>query len=282
MAINENEFKKIFTIVNPDINSLSIYFEKLSIDGLDEMHVYSVDKRLYEFFEFPPFKDILDTKMYIKKLLERMNDPNGNVNSQYWFVRNKSDNSLVGSAGLTSLDYSRKSIEWGYGIDPELWGKGYVLQIQEALKQYTFDVLELNRLHGITMVNNHRTIESVLASGMKHEGIARDYYCKDGVFVDGWTYAMTSNDFYTLNEISNKQKNPKIKEDEIISSIAKVLDSSNSLNIESSMENTPNWDSLTHMMLIVQLKEDFNINFSPTEIAEAISVRIIVDTIQKS
>ena len=47
--------------MNPGIESQSIYFEKLSQDGLEEMHAYSIDERLYEFFEFPAFKKISDT-----------------------------------------------------------------------------------------------------------------------------------------------------------------------------------------------------------------------------
>ena len=69
----------------------------------------------------------------------------------YWFVRRKSDDRLIGSAGLIDLNFSRQSIEWGYGIDPDLWGQGYILKIQEALKDYVFNILELNRIHGVTM-----------------------------------------------------------------------------------------------------------------------------------
>ena len=40
---------------------------------------------------------------------------------------------------MINLNYSRKSLEWGYGIDPKLWGKGYILMIQECLKKYVFE-----------------------------------------------------------------------------------------------------------------------------------------------
>ena len=280
--MQEDNFYKIFTSVNPGIDSKEIYFEKLSYDGLEEMHAYSIDPRLYEFFEFAPFNDIADTTQYINKLTERMNNSNGNTSSQYWFVRNKSDDSMIGSAGLTSLDHGRKSIEWGYGIDPELWGKGYVLQIQEALKQYTFDVLELNRLHGITMINNHRTIESVLASGMKHEGIARDYYCKDRIFVDGWTYAMIAKDYDDLKNSTKNNNNNTITEATIISIIKSVLPDEHNLDKNSSMENTDNWDSLTHMILMVELRESLKIDLSPSDIAEATSVESIINLVNKN
>lgn len=276
----EGNFFKTLTSQNPGIDSQSIYFEKLSLDGLNEMHEYSIDERLYEFFEFPPFKEISDTEAYINKLLERMDDSNGIVNSQYWFVRNKSDKSMVGSAGLNSLDYSRKSVEWGYGIDPKLWGKGYVLQIQEALKKFVFEDLSLNRLHGITMISNKRTIESVLASGMLHEGIAKDYYCKDGIFIDGWQYSMIKDDYKKISaNISSITSN--IKKEEIINVVQSVL-SEESISSNSSIENTHTWDSLSHMIIMVNLKEELGVEFNPSEIAEATSISNIYELIKKS
>ena len=85
---------------------------------------------------------------------------------------------------MVNINYNRKSTEWGYAVDPDLWGNGYVLKIQEDLKTYVFETLGLNRIYGITMINNKRTIESVLAAGAKHEGIIRDYYCKNNIFID--------------------------------------------------------------------------------------------------
>ena len=83
--INRNEFFRRFDEVNPGdtVNDCSLpsievelYFEKLSMAGLEEMHRYSKDSRLYEYFEFEPFREIEETKAYIQKLFKRMgSDP---------------------------------------------------------------------------------------------------------------------------------------------------------------------------------------------------------------
>ena len=113
--INRNEFFRRFNEVNPG-NTIAdcivpsieaeVYFEKLSMAGLEEMHRYSVDSRLYEYFEFEPFREIEETKAYIQKLLKRMGSDPLNRNSMYWFVRRKGDNYLIGSAGLVDLNYA--------------------------------------------------------------------------------------------------------------------------------------------------------------------------------
>jgi RimJ/RimL family protein N-acetyltransferase/acyl carrier protein len=262
----------IFSNTLPKIESESdIYFEHFSMGGLEEMHQYSKDKRLYEFFEFDPFKEIDDTKAYIEKLLQRMSDQSGEKNAMYWFIRRKSDDRLVGTAALTNLNYARQSIEWGYGVDPELWGNGYVLQMQETLKYFAFEVLGLNRLNGITMVTNERTIQSILASGMKHEGVLRDFYCTNGIYYDGWQYGMIAKDYHKNNVVSSPVLVNMV---DIISVISSVL-TEEEITDESSMENTFSWDSLNHMAIIIALKEELSIEFKPGEVYMATSVKKI-------
>jgi len=252
-----------------------IYFGHFSMDGLEEMHQYSKDERLYEFFEFDPFKEIGDTKAYIEKLLHRMSDHSGEKDAMYWFVRRKNDDRLIGTAALVNLNYARQSIEWGYGMDPELWGNGYVLQMQEILKYFVFEVLELNRLHGMTMATNERTIQSVMASGMKHEGVLRDFYCKNGIYYDGWQYGMIAKDYHKSNVVSSSIL---INTDDIIGVISSVL-TEEEITEESSMENTFSWDSLNHMAVIIALKEELSIEFKPDEVYLTTSVKKILKKI---
>lgn len=280
--IDEKKFYQRFDQIVPDavclndsreVRSSDIYFERLSMAGLEEMHRYSVDERLYQFFEFDPFDSIVRTKEYIEKLIYRMGNDPLKRSAMYWFVRRKRDGYLIGSAGLVNLNYARKSIEWGYGIDPEMWGLGYVLQIQEALKKYVFETLELNRLYGVTMINNQRTISSVLSAGMKHEGTMRQYYFKGDKYCDGWFYSMLAEEYFRQNK-SSKFGNSRYSIGTIIEIISSVL-TKESINEDSTIHNVPSWDSLNHMNLMVAISERTGINMSPSDIARAVSVRDI-------
>jgi len=184
----------------------------------------------------------------------------------------------VGTACLINLDYGRKSIEWGYGVDPDLWGNGYVLKIQEDLKTYAFETLGLNRLHGITMVNNERTIASVTAAGAQKEGILRDFYCKDGAFIDGWQYSILAKDYFA--ERVTSESKITISSEDIITVLTDLLPQE-SIGEDTAMENTSSWDSLTHMSLMIALKERFSVDFSPLDIADATSVKSITDLLNR-
>ena len=89
------------------------------------------------FFEFKPFKTLMKQKIILINLLNRMSNSSDGKNAIYWFVR-KINNKLIGTANFININYSRKSLEWGYETSPKFWGNGYILKIQEYLKKYVF------------------------------------------------------------------------------------------------------------------------------------------------
>ena len=91
MLTNEELASKFTSILPETEEESNIYFTHFSMSGLEEMHRYSKDERLYEFFEFDPFKTTDETKAYIEKLIGRMSGESINQNAMYWFVRRKAD-----------------------------------------------------------------------------------------------------------------------------------------------------------------------------------------------
>ena len=284
--LNEPELFKRFCTVLPggssaekETNQYGIYFSLLTEDCLEDMHRYSIDERLYEYLESRPFKTKSETQQYIRKLIKRMEGDDGVRKASYWCIRRKNDDYLIGTAGLVDLDFGRQSVEWGYGVDPQLWGNGYILQIQEILKKYVFEVLELNRLCGITMIGNERTKSSVIAAGAKPEGISRDYYFKDQKFIDGWRYSILASDLKT-----SESQTPKIIIDkgDILTAVVNLVGEvfpDEEITPETIIDEILSWDSLGHMNVIISLKENMGVELSPSEIAQATSIKSIVNIV---
>lgn len=253
----------------PEDDSKEIYFKPISLKGLDEMHEYSINEEFYEFFEFNAFKTKAETEEYLKKLISRTELVDGDIQAMYWFIRNKGNNNLLGTAALININKSRKSVEIGYGIDPNHWGKGYILKLQNALIKYAFESLKLNRLYGTTMENNERTISSILAAGFQKEGILRDYYHKQGRFIHGLKYSMLKTDYFSsIKKESNKKEIPI---GDLINLVKDEL--KEHIDENSSILNTSNWDSLSHLGIIVNLSNQYEIELNPIEIADATSIK---------
>ena len=290
-SVNESDFYHILDQVIPggnykqvkDNNDRQLYLNRISIDGLEEMHKYSQDKRLYEYFEYKPFNSINDTKKYIKRLKDSEGDKAFGRKAICWFVRRIRDKKLIGTARFLNIDYNRQSIEWGYGIDPELWGRGYIFEIQEILKEYVFNKLCLNKLYGITRFDNQRTISAVLASGMKEEGIFRQYY-RDykGNYHNAWGYSQLSEDYFKVKDFKQKElKKEKITVEILTKVISNTL-SEPGISIHDDMRSVKKWDSLSHINIILAIEKEIGRTFTSKEIAKSISVKNIFDIIKTS
>lgn len=52
------------------------------------------------------------------------------------------------------------------------------------------------------------------------------------------------------------------------------------LSLDSSKESLPDWDSINHLNLIVELESELNINLLPEEIETLTSVKKLIDVIK--
>ena len=119
------------------------------------------------------------------------------------------------------------------------------------------------------MVNNERTISSILAAGFLKEGILRDYYHKQGKFIDGFKYSMLKTDYFL--SIKKESCNKEIPISDLINLVKDEL--KENIDENSSMLNTSNWDSLSHLGIIVNLSNQYEIELNPIQIADATSIK---------
>jgi acyl carrier protein len=73
-----------------------------------------------------------------------------------------------------------------------------------------------------------------------------------------------------------------VMNDKVLSILSKVMQVDPAdLSIESSSETVATWDSLKHMNLILALEDDFDVQFTDTEIVEMLSVDQIIKTLER-
>lgn len=70
-----------------------------------------------------------------------------------------------------------------------------------------------------------------------------------------------------------------MQSEKIIKIIQTVIGNDAEITVDSTKENTLNWDSLNHLNLIVELEDAFDIRFSAEEMEEMVSVNSIIKII---
>ncbi len=100
---------------------------------------------------------------------------------------------LIGWCGLGPADWDQNQIEIYYTIASEHWGKGLATEAAIALKDYAFEIIELEKLVGIVATDNLASNKVLQKLGMKYEGqletIPKD--C-DPYFLGQNLYSLTS------------------------------------------------------------------------------------------
>ena len=258
-----------------------IFLERISIDGLDEMHEYSKDERFFRHLGTQPSKTLEDTEKYLRNLLNQVGKKVIGRTRMAWFLKKIDTSRIFGTANLLTVNYDNQSVQWGYGIDPQLWGRGYVFEIQDILKQYVFEELCLNKLWGSARVDNQLTISTLKATGMKEEGIQRqELRDPKGKYYDFWLYSMLVEEYFDVNkEKYGKVNQDYFKEIRLEKIIARTLQITEEVKDDFIMQESPLWDSLKQMELIAALEAAYETRFTVDEIVEMYSVKDIKNII---
>src|SRR5579864_1942692 len=101
----------------------------------------------------------------------------------------RSDLRLCGGMGLHP-DKEHNRAELGYWIGVPYWGHGYATEAAQAVVQYGFEQIKLNRIFANHFSHNPASGKVLKKIGMKYEGRLRRHVLKWGEFVDLEVYSI--------------------------------------------------------------------------------------------
>jgi RimJ/RimL family protein N-acetyltransferase len=104
------------------------------------------------------------------------------------------DRSLIGMTGLTDIDLINRRAEFSLWINEAYHGQGYGKQALSLIFQFGFNDLNLHSIWGETFEGNPAAI-MFDKLGMAYEGSRRDFYYKNGIYLDAHLYSIKKNEF---------------------------------------------------------------------------------------
>ena len=255
-----------------------IYLQKISMEGLNGMYEYSKDQLMYQYIERSrPPRSISEMEQYLTIFLNQIGKKVMGRTRMMWFVKKVDDEKIIGTVSILNIDYERQMTDWSFGLGADFWGQGYSLEMLEVTKGYVFEELHLNRIYGCTHVENKGVTNLLLALGAKQEGVARQVYRDNyGKYHDGWTYSILADDYFSkeVGGVREDDYRDAITLDMIAETISKTLGGV-SVGVDDDIQSIAQWDSLSHINIIVSLQEKTGARFTPAEISGATSVEVI-------
>ena len=105
-------------------------------------------------------------------------------------IERNDDHKLVGLCNLHYFDIPSRRAEIGYVLDRPYWGSGYMHEALQALLQYAFITLDLNRLEADIDPRNLASARTLERLGFQKEGHLRERWIVDGEVSDTWLYGL--------------------------------------------------------------------------------------------
>jgi RimJ/RimL family protein N-acetyltransferase len=98
-----------------------------------------------------------------------------------------------GIALVLGNDVERCGAEIGYWLGEQFWGRGIATAAVIALTDYAFKNFKLTRVFAVPFARNDASIRVLKKAGYVREGCLRRSAIKDGVVLDQFMYAKTTD-----------------------------------------------------------------------------------------
>jgi RimJ/RimL family protein N-acetyltransferase len=143
----------------------------------------------------------------------RQNDVISDIEQEQWFHRQAADETIrmyavilfangherfIGVAGLTSLDWPNRRAEFSLYIGPEYQRQGHGRMALRVLLDHAFKNLGLKQVWGETFHGNP-AIKMFGQLGFQVDGKRREFYFKDGKWLDAYLISILATEWADLN-----------------------------------------------------------------------------------
>lgn len=112
-----------------------------------------------------------------------------------WGIVRKNSNELIGTCGYYDWNKTSRRAEIGYDLDPAHWGQGIMTEALQAVLEYGFEKMGLNRIQAIIDSKNTRSVKLVRRLGFKKEGVLRQRSYFNGQFRDDVCFSLLKEEW---------------------------------------------------------------------------------------
>jgi ribosomal-protein-serine acetyltransferase len=109
-------------------------------------------------------------------------------------IRERASRRLIGVIGLESFAHLHESVELGYWLRVDAWGKGFMTEAGRAVLDWAFGTVNTHRVRVAAATDNHASLGVIGRLGFRFEGIARQAERVSGRWLDHAVFALLATD----------------------------------------------------------------------------------------
>ncbi|MGB7710875.1 MAG: GNAT family protein [Microcoleus sp.] len=178
----------------PSIETDRLLMRKITLNDANDMFEYAADPQVSEYTMWSTHGSIEETKYFLKSLL-KMYKRRELVD---WGIVHKAEKKLIGTCGYVEWSMTHSRGEIGYALDRKYWNQGYMSEAVNAIMEFGFREMLLNRIEAKCEVNNIGSARVMEKVGMQLEGILRQQLFVKGRYWDLKIYSILREDFFAV------------------------------------------------------------------------------------
>jgi len=180
-----------------ELRTKRLLLRDLQMEDLPQLHSYACREEVVRFMEWGPNTED-DTKKFLEISIE-LNNKNPRLDYELAIVL-ESEDRILGGGGIHVSNRLNNEGWIGYCFHDHNWGKGYATEFANALVEFGFSELNLNRIFATTDPGNAASQHVLKKVAMKHEGTMREHKLVRGAYRDTELFAVVKKDFQSSRE----------------------------------------------------------------------------------
>lgn len=179
----------------PTLETPRLILRPMTMKDAGDIYHYSKDPQVALHVLWDAHENIQQTRAYIRYVLRQYK--NGEPSS--FAIEEKASRKVIGTIGYMWINQENLSSEVGYSLSRAHWNRGYMTEALNAVIDYGFEHLLLNRIEAQHETANPASGRVMEKAGMQKEGVLRSRIFNKGKYVDVALYAILKQDWKLLH-----------------------------------------------------------------------------------
>ena len=170
----------------PTLTTARLRLRPFAETDTDAVFALQSNARVLRYWDAPPWKTRAQAERFILACGQMEHEGAG----ARLAIEQAADTVFIGWCSLARWDPVYRSAKLGYCLDDTAWGGGFATEAADALLQWAFDTLDLNRVQAETDTRNTASSRVLEKLGFVREGRLREDCIVDGEVSDSWVYGL--------------------------------------------------------------------------------------------
>ena len=183
------------SLSTPTLHTSRLLLRPFTEADTDAIFALHSDATIMRYWDAPPYTDYEQAKRFIAAC-SRMEQEGKGVRLA---IERSDDSTFIGWSGFFNWDPEYRSAGIGYCLNDTAWGQGYATEAANAVLEWAFDTLDLNRVQSEADTRNRASARVLEKLGFVHEGTLREDCIVNGDVSDSWVYGLLRREWKPLN-----------------------------------------------------------------------------------